>query len=75
MSEGGIERMLGTGRMNETGNTATITMPKEAVDLWNLGENGLDVVWFTDGTRLFAVPKDAVCVGGTNCSEEGDDDV
>jgi hypothetical protein len=67
------ERMLGTGRMNETGNTATITMPKEAVDLWNLNKNGLDVVWFTDGDRLFAVRKNAVCVSETGEEADGDD--
>lgn len=56
------ERMLGTGRMNKTGGTATITMPKEAVELWEPGDDGIDMVWFTDGTRLFAVPKDDVTV-------------
>jgi hypothetical protein len=54
--------MVGTGRMNKTGGTATITMPKECLELWNLDQNGLDVVWFTDGTRLFAVPKSEVGV-------------
>jgi hypothetical protein len=48
--------------MNQTGATATITMPKEALDLWDLDENGLDVVWFFDGARLFAVPKSSVGV-------------
>jgi len=56
------ERMVGTGRMNKTGGTATVTMPKECLELWDLDENGLDVVWFTDGTRLFAVPKTEVCI-------------
>lgn len=56
------ERMVGTGRMNRTGGTATITMPKKALDLWDPEENGLDMVWFTDGTRLFAVPKEDVTV-------------
>jgi hypothetical protein len=51
------ERMLGTGRMNHTGGSATITMPKEALELWEPGDDGVDMVWFTDGTRLFAVPK------------------
>jgi hypothetical protein len=66
------EWMLGTGRMNETGNTATITMPKESLDLWNLDRNGLDVVWFTDGIRLFAVPKSAVCVSPKPTGEEAE---
>lgn len=48
--------------MNQTGNTATITMPKKAVELWDLDENGLDVVWFYDGTRMFAVPQSEVSV-------------
>lgn len=56
------EEMLGTGRMNRTGNTATITMPKAALEEWDPGENGQDVVWFTDGTRLFAVRQDDVGV-------------
>jgi hypothetical protein len=56
------EEMIGTGRMNQTGGTATITMPKEAVEMWNLDENGFDVVWFTDGTRFFAVRKQDVFV-------------
>ena len=56
------EDMLGTGRMNRTGGTATITMPKAALEVWEPGENGLDMVWFTDGTRLFAVPKSEVGV-------------
>jgi len=56
------EKMPGTGRMNETGNAATITMPKEAKEWFDPGENGLDMVWFTDGTRLFAVPKSKVGV-------------
>jgi len=56
------EQMLGTGRMNRTGATATITMPKEALEHWDPGEDGVDMVWFTDGTRLFAVPKADVCV-------------
>jgi len=51
------ERMLGTGRMNRTGGTATVTMPKEALELWEPAEAAFDMVWFTDGTRLFAVPK------------------
>lgn len=54
------ERMLGTGRMNQTGGAATITMPKAAVEQWGVDDNGLDVVWFTDGTRVYAVPQDAV---------------
>jgi len=49
--------MLGTGRMNRTGGSATVTMPKVALELWEAGDNGVDIVWFTDGTRLFAVPK------------------
>lgn len=49
--------MLGTGRMNRSGGAATITMPTEAVEHWEPGDDGLDMVWFTDGTRLFAVPK------------------
>ena len=72
MFSDGIERMLGTGRMNETGGAATITMPKEATDLWNLDENGLDVVWFKDNTRLFAVPKSAVCVSRNPTGEEAE---
>lgn len=56
------EEMLGTGRMNRTGGTATITMPKEALELWDPGDDGLDMVWFTDETRLFAVPKEQVKV-------------
>jgi hypothetical protein len=51
------ERMLGTGRMNRTGGSATITMPKEALELWEPGDDGIDMIWFTDGNRLFAVPK------------------
>lgn len=56
------EEMLGTGRMNLSGSTATITMPKKAVELWDLDENGLDVVWFHDGTRFFAVRQQDVKV-------------
>jgi len=56
------ETMIGTGRMNRTGGTATITMPKDAVDEWDLDENGLDVVWFYDGKRMFAVPQSEVSV-------------
>ena len=56
------ERMVGTGRANLTGGAATITMPKTVVELWDIDENGRDVVWFTDGTRLFAVPQDEVTV-------------
>jgi hypothetical protein len=56
------DQMLGTGRMNRTGGAATITMPKEAVEEYDIGENGIDVVWFSDGTRLFAVPKSEVGV-------------
>lgn len=62
MTEDG-EEMVGTGRMNLTGGSATVTMPKDAVELWDIDENGLDVVWFTDGTRLFAVPRGSVGVG------------
>lgn len=61
-SENESVRMLGTGRMNRTGGTATITMPKEALEEWDPGENGADMVWFTDGTRLFAVRKSDVGV-------------
>lgn len=56
------EQMLGTGRMNHTGGAATITMPKEAVEEYDVGENGRDVVWFFDGNRVFAVPKSKVGV-------------
>jgi len=58
------ETMIGTGRMNRTGGTATITMPKDAVEEWDLDENGLDVVWFYDGQRMFVVPQSEVTVNG-----------
>lgn len=50
------EEMIGTGRMNRTGGSATITMPKHVADEWNVEENGLDVAWFQRGSRFFAVP-------------------
>lgn len=56
------ELMLGTGRMNLTGGTATITMPKTVLDLWDIEEHGKDMVWFTDGTRLFATKRKDVSV-------------
>lgn len=52
----GGEEMVGTGRMNLTGGSATITMPKDVADEWDVDENGLDVAWFQEGGRLFAVP-------------------
>jgi len=54
--------MIGTGRMNLTGGTATITMPKKALDKWDIDDSGLDVVWFYDGTRFFAVRQSDVVV-------------
>lgn len=55
-------RMVGSGRANLTGGAATITMPQEVVEKWDIDENGKDVVWFEDGPRLFAVPRSAVTV-------------
>lgn len=54
------ERMVGTGRINQTGGAGTITMPKDVLALWDVDENGKDVVWFTDDKRLYAVPKERV---------------
>jgi len=54
------ERMVGTGRVNKTGGAGTITLPKDVLELWDIDENGRDVVWFTNGSRLYAVPKTEV---------------
>lgn len=54
------ETMLGTGRINQTGGSATITMPKVVLDKWEIDENGADVVWFADGDKLYAVPRSLV---------------
>jgi len=56
------ERMVGTGRVNKTGGAGTITLPKDVLELWDIDENGKDVVWFTDNSRLYAVPKTRVSV-------------
>jgi len=56
------EEMIGTGRLNKTGGSATITMPAEVLSRWDVDENGKDIVWFDDGMRLYAVPQEQVWV-------------
>lgn len=54
--------MIGTGRVNKTGGSATVTMPSDVVEMLELESGGKTVVWFRDGKRLFAVPKSEVSV-------------
>jgi len=40
-----MARLIGTARMNESGATGTITVPKDLVDRFNLDAAGVDVVY------------------------------
>jgi hypothetical protein len=58
--ESSQERFIGTGRANLTGGTATITTPKEVVELLDIGEDGRDLVYFEDEGKIILVPSEEV---------------
>lgn len=52
--------MLGTGKMNRVGGSGTVTIPKDALDKYEVGDESEGVAWFEDGDKLYLVPKTRV---------------
>jgi hypothetical protein len=40
-----MSRLIGTGRMNRSGGTGTLTIPKDLADRFDLDVEGVDVVY------------------------------
>ena len=40
-----MTRLIGTGRMNRSGGTGTLTIPKDIADEFELDSDGVDVVY------------------------------
>jgi len=57
-----MARMLGTGRMNRSGNAGTLTVPADFADRFDLDEDGVDVVYIEpdDGRGVKILPADEV---------------
>lgn len=51
--------MVGTSRMNSTGNAGTLTLPKHVVNPW-MDKYGRDYAVFTKGSKIMFVPRDEV---------------
>jgi len=49
-----MARLIGTGRMNRSGGTGTLTIPKDLADRFDLDTDGVDVVYIDtdDGVLL-----------------------
>jgi hypothetical protein len=50
-----MARMIGTGRMNRSGGSGTLTVPVELADEFDLDNDGVDVIYVDDedqGVRI-----------------------
>ena len=54
-----MPRLIGTGRMNRSGGTGTLTIPKDLADRFDLDSAGVDVVYLEteDGVLLKAADE------------------
>jgi len=43
-----MARLIGTGRMNQSGGTGTLTVPKDLAGKFDLDVDGVDVVYLED---------------------------
>ena len=61
-STGDTERFVGTGRANLTGGTATVTTPKEVVEILDIGEDGRDLAYFEEDGKIILVHQSEVAL-------------
>lgn len=56
-----MARLIGTGRMNQSGGTGTLTVPKDLAGKFSLDVDGVDVVYLEqDNGDVVVKPADEV---------------
>lgn len=55
-----MARLIGTGRMNRSGGTGTLTIPKDIAERFDLGADGVDVVYFEHENGVLLKAADEV---------------
>ena len=59
MTQTAMVRLLGTGRMNRSGNAGTLTVPADFADRFDIDADGVDVVYLDtdDGVLIKAADE------------------
>lgn len=55
-----MARLIGTGRMNQSGGTGTLTVPKDIAGKFDLDVDGVDVVYLEKDGDVILKPADEV---------------
>jgi len=55
-----MARLIGTGRMNQSGGTGTLTVPKDIAGKFDLDVDGVDVVYLEQDGDVILKPADEV---------------
>ena len=55
-----MPRLIGTGRMNRSGSTGTLTIPKDIAERFDLDTDGVDVVYLETDDGVLLKPADEV---------------
>jgi len=55
-----MARMIGTGRMNRSGGSGLLTVPKDLADEFDVDEEGVDVVYLEKDNGVLLMRADEV---------------